>query len=284
MNAARLEEALAGRAPLLDGRTVILTGAAGGIGSAIARLLVAAGARVAVTDLHEQALAPVARELRERAAAAGATAATAATAAAATADPGADTRVFAQAIDAADPAAFAALHDAAAAALGPVDGIVNCAGLFEVRPHDQLDPAAWTRALTANLMTAVAGCAAVLPGMIARGSGSVVNVASTAGEYGSISPAAHYAAAKGGVIGLTKSLAREAAPAQVRVNAVSPGPTETAGLRDATPDVRALAGSRTLLGRLGRPEEIAGACLYLLSPLSTFVTGHVLRVNGGALL
>lgn len=273
-----LERTLAAGAPLLAGQTVILTGASGGIGAAIARLLVAAGARVALTDLHERPLALLAGELRERSG-------EAAAARAADGD-GSDRqqRVFAWAFDAADHAAFSAFHADAEAALGPVDGIVNCAGLFEVRAHDALDPADWSRVVTANLMTAAAGCAAVLPGMIARGAGAVVNVASTAGEYGSISPAAHYAAAKGGVIGLTKSLAREAAPAQVRVNAVSPGPTETPGLRDATPDVRALAGSRTLLGRLGEPEEIAGACLFLLSPLSTFVTGHVLRVNGGALL
>jgi NAD(P)-dependent dehydrogenase (short-subunit alcohol dehydrogenase family) len=273
-----LAAALAAGGPLLAGQTVILTGASGGIGAAIARLLVAAGARVALTDLHAQPLAELAGELRER------TAAAAARTADGDGSAGAEERLFAAAVDAADHAAFAAFHADTEAALGPVDGIVNCAGLFEVRSHDQLDPAAWSRVVAANLMTAAAGCAAVLPGMIARGSGSVVNVASTAGEYGSISPAAHYAAAKGGVIGLTKSLAREAAPAQVRVNAVSPGPTETAGLRDATPDARALAGSRTLFGRLGQPEEIAGACLFLLSPLSTFVTGHVLRVNGGALL
>ena len=120
--------------------------------------------------------------------------------------------------------------------------------------------------------------------MVARGSGSVVNFASTAGEYGSIRAAAHYAAAKGGVIALTKSLAREVSPAGVRVNAVSPGPTDTPALLAATPEQRAVAGSRTLFGRLGQPHEIAGACVFLLSPLSTFVTGTVLQVNGGALL
>jgi NAD(P)-dependent dehydrogenase (short-subunit alcohol dehydrogenase family) len=120
--------------------------------------------------------------------------------------------------------------------------------------------------------------------MVARGGGSIVNFASTAGEYGSVRAAAHYAAAKGGVIALTKSLAREVSPAGVRVNAVSPGPTDTPALLAATPEQRAIAGSRTLFGRLGQPHEIAGACVFLLSPLSTFVTGTVLQVNGGSLL
>ncbi len=236
---------------------MILTGATGGIGRAIARMLRAAGARVALTDLRQEPLDALAAELEEG---------------------------VARAFDAADPGAFASFAEEVAATLGPVDGLVNCAGLFEKLDYDQLDAAAWTRALTANLLTTAAGCQAVLPAMVARGAGAIVNVASTAGEYGSISPAAHYAAAKGGVIALTKSLAREAAPAQVRVNAVSPGPVETDGLLASTPEQKALAGSRTLFGRLGQPEEIAGACVFLLSPLSTFVTGHVLRANGGALL
>ncbi|HST41565.1 MAG TPA: SDR family NAD(P)-dependent oxidoreductase [Conexibacter sp.] len=273
MIAERLSDTLAGGMPLLEGRTVILTGAGGGIGRAIARVLVSAGARVALTDLHQEPLDTLSGELSQAGVVRGH-------------DAGldAEARLLTQAIDAADPAAFAALHARASAELGPVDGLVNCAGLFEKRTHDELDAAAWTRILTANLLTTAAGCQAVLPAMIARGSGSIVNVASTAGEYGSISPARHYAAAKGGVIGLTKSLAREAAPAQVRVNAVSPGPVDTDGLLAATPEQKAIAGSRTLFGRLGQPEEIAGACIFLLSPLSTFVTGHVLRVNGGALL
>jgi NAD(P)-dependent dehydrogenase (short-subunit alcohol dehydrogenase family) len=255
-------DAVAGGAPLLAGRTVVVTGATGGIGATLARLLAAAGAKVALTDLREEAVAQAAAELREDGA-----------------------EVCARAIDASDPAAFAAFAAEAAAELGPVDGLVNCAGLFEVRDFTALGEQDWTRALSANLGTAVAGCAAVLPGMLARGGGSIVNVASTAGEYGSISPAAHYAAAKGGVIGLTKSLAREAAPGNVRVNAVSPGPTETAATHaDTSPEQKAAVAARTLFNRLGRPEEIAAGCVFLLSPLSTFITGHVLRVNGGSLL
>jgi len=120
--------------------------------------------------------------------------------------------------------------------------------------------------------------------MIERGHGSVVNFASTAGEYGSISPGAHYAAAKGGVIAMTKSLAREVSPHGVRINVVSPGPTDTVALGAATAEQRAAAGARTLFNRLGRPEEIAACCVFLLSEMSAFVTGTVLQVNGGSLL
>jgi NAD(P)-dependent dehydrogenase (short-subunit alcohol dehydrogenase family) len=136
----------------------------------------------------------------------------------------------------------------------------------------------------ANVTTAFVACRSVLPTMIARGSGSIVNFASTAGEYGSISPGSHYAAAKGAVIAMTKSLAREASPHGVRVNAISPGPTDTVALGAATPEQRAMVGARTLFNRLGRPEEIAASCVYLLSGMSSFVTGTVLQVNGGSRL
>ena len=188
------------------------------------------------------------------------------------------------ALDAADPAAVRALVATATERLGAIDVLVNCAGVWAPRPFDAVDDDAWDDAIAGNLRNAWLCCQAVLPGMIARGAGSIVNFASTAGEYGSVSPAAHYAAAKGGVIAMTKSLARETGPHGVRVNAVSPGPTDTVALGAATAEQRMSVARRTLLGRLGRPEEIAGAVLFLASPLSGFVTGHVLRVNGGSLL
>jgi len=247
--------AVAGNRPLLEEAVVILTGATGGIGSAIARMLVAAGARVAVTDLAQEPVDALATELG----------------------------VFGEASDASSWEGFAAFHRRVASALGPVHGMVNCAGLWAPGGYDEIDETGYAATLDANLKTAFVACRTVLPGMVARGSGSVVNFASTAGEYGSFRAAAHYAAAKGGVIALTKSLAREVSPAGVRVNAVSPGPTDTPALLAATPEQRAIAGARTLFNRLGQPHEIAGACVFLLSPLSTFVTGTVLQVNGGAL-
>jgi NAD(P)-dependent dehydrogenase (short-subunit alcohol dehydrogenase family) len=156
--------------------------------------------------------------------------------------------------------------------------------LWAPRPYEEIDDEAWLATLDGNLRTAFVACRTVLPGMVARGQGSVVNFASTAGEYGSISPAAHYAAAKGGVVAMTKSLAREVSPHGVRVNAVSPGPIDTVALGAATTEQKAAVGARTLFGRLGRPHEIAGACAFLVSPLSTFMTGTVVQVNGGSLL
>ena len=246
---------------LLDGQTVILTGAAGGIGRHLAAALGAAGARVALTDLPGEELAAVELDV----AAGGA-------------------QVLAEGFDGTDAARFAAFRERVSDSLGPVDGLVTCAGFWQPKPFQELTTDDLMTMLTANLVTAFVACRTVLPAMVERRSGSVVNFASTAGEYGSISPAAHYAAAKGGVIAMTKSLAREVSPHGVRINAVSPGPTDTVALGAATPEQKAAAGARTLFNRLGRPDEIAASCVYLLSSMSSFVTGHVHQVNGGSLL
>jgi NAD(P)-dependent dehydrogenase (short-subunit alcohol dehydrogenase family) len=242
------QDARRAAAGMLEDRVVILTGATGGIGTTIAWMLVAAGARVAVTDLSADRVSDLSAELR----------------------------CFGAATDASSRDAFGAFHAEVEDALGPTDGIVNCAGLWAPLPYDEIDEEAWASTIAGNLSTTFVTCRTV--------SGSVVNFASTAGEYGSITPAAHYAAAKGGVVAMTKSLAREVSPHGVRVNAVSPGPIDTAALGAATAEQKAKVGARTLFGRLGRPREIAGACVFLLSPLSTFMTGSVVQVNGGALL
>jgi NAD(P)-dependent dehydrogenase (short-subunit alcohol dehydrogenase family) len=246
---------------LLSDMTVMLTGAAGGIGRHVAAALAAAGARIAVTDVSTDGLERVERDV----AAFG-------------------TPIFAEAFDCADATAFAAFHRRVESELGDVEGLVSCAGWWQPRPFDEIERGELDAMWTANAVTAFVACRTVLPAMIARRRGSVVNFASTAGEYGSISPGAHYAAAKGAVIGMTKSLAREASPYGVRVNAISPGPTDTVALGAATPEQKATVGGRTLFNRLGRPEEIAAGCVYLLSGMSTFVTGTVLQVNGGSRL
>jgi NAD(P)-dependent dehydrogenase (short-subunit alcohol dehydrogenase family) len=238
---------------LLAGRTVILTGAAGGIGRHIARSLAEAGAKVAATDIAPDGLSELGAQLEE-------------------------------AFDGADPERFAAFHGRVREQLGEVDGLVTCAGFWQSRPFAEIDVGELERMFRANVTTSWVACHAVLPAMIERGAGSIVNFASTAGEYGSISPGSHYAAAKGAVIAMTKSLAREVSPHGVRINAISPGPTDTVALGAATPEQKAAAGARTLFNRLGRPDEIAAGCVYLLSEMSSFVTGTVLQVNGGSRL
>ncbi len=249
-------DAFRAAAGMLADEKVILTGATGGIGSTIARMLSAAGARLAITDLSADRVDALAAQLD----------------------------CLGASVDVSSAADFRAFHDLVEQELGPPTGIVNCAGLWAPLPFEEIDEDAWTATLAGNLGTAFVTCQAVLPGMVARRRGSVVNFASTAGEFGSISAAAHYAAAKGGVVSMTKSLAREVSPHGVRINAVSPGPIDTAALGAATAEQKASVGARTLFNRLGQPHEIAGACVFLLSPLSTFMTGTVVQVNGGSLL
>jgi 2-hydroxycyclohexanecarboxyl-CoA dehydrogenase len=245
----------------LSGKTAVVIGAGGTIGREVARVLAAEGAAVAASDIDDAALGGLAAILEAESA-----------------------KYYLRAADAADPASAAEFLTDARNALGPVDVLVNVAGYWEIIDFTSSDQAHWDKMLRANLLTAMLTCHAVLPEMLERGSGSIVNFASTAGEYGSIRPSAAYAAAKGGVIAFTKSLAREVSPRGVRVNCVSPGPVDTPMLQAATPEQRAIAANRTLLRRLGTPGDIAQGVRYLASDESAFITGDVLRVNGGSLL
>lgn len=244
--------------PLLRDRTILVTGAAGGIGRVVSRVLRDAAAQLVLVDRPGAALDELSGALGDSA--------------------------EVRELDATDPAGVRQCVTDVEGSMGPIDGLVNCAGLWEVSPWAEIDDAHWHAVIDANLRSAFVCCQSVLPGMVRRRQGAIVNFASTAGEYGSISPASHYAAAKGGVVALTKSLAREVGEFNVRVNAISPGPTDTVALGAASAEDKARVGQRTLLRRLAEPEEMAHGVLYLVGPLSTFVTGHVLRVNGGALL
>ncbi|MFM8515401.1 MAG: SDR family NAD(P)-dependent oxidoreductase [Actinomycetota bacterium] len=243
----------------LDGYTAIVTGASGAIGQAVVERLLQEGASaVLVTDLPQTNIVEISA--------------------------GWDAHTHAVATDLSDPAGARELMRACNEYIGSPDILVNVAGAWQIIDYVDSDENQWMSMIRANLLTAMSACHAVLPGMLERHSGSIVNFASTAGEYGSIRPSAAYAGAKGGVIAFTKSLAREVSPEGVRVNAISPGPIDTPALKAASPEQRAIAAARTLVGRLGRPEDIAAGVAYLASEDSAFVTGTVLQVNGGSLL
>jgi 2-hydroxycyclohexanecarboxyl-CoA dehydrogenase len=243
----------------LQGKTALVTGGASGIGAATARRLAAEGARVAIGDLNEQGAKDVAGELDG----------------------------FAFALDVADAASVKAGVAAAVEALGEIDVLVNNAGTdrfaFFVNSDEQL----WDIVLGVNLRGVLAVTHAVLPGMQQRRAGSIVNVASEAGRVGSQGSAV-YSAAKAGVIGFTKAIAREAARYRVRCNAVAPGPIETP-LLNAAPAMLGEIGERlkqgmvnaTALGRAGEPEEVAAAIVFLAGDEASYVTGQTLNVSGG---
>jgi 2-hydroxycyclohexanecarboxyl-CoA dehydrogenase len=247
------------RAMRLEGKTAFVTGGASGIGAATARRLAAEGARVAIGDLNEDGARDVAGELDG----------------------------FACLLDVADTASVAAAVGAAVGELGEIDVLVNNAGTDRFAFFVNTDEELWDFVLGVNLRGVLAVTHAVLPRMQERRGGCIVNVASEAGRVGSQGSAV-YSAAKAGVIGFTKAIAREAARYRVRANAVAPGPIETP-LLNAAPLVLGEVGERlkqamvnqTALKRAGEPEEVAAAIAFLASEDASYVTGQTLNVSGG---
>jgi 2-hydroxycyclohexanecarboxyl-CoA dehydrogenase len=243
-------------------RSAIVTGAARGIGAAVARTLARDGFAVAVTDVDLAGAEAVAEGIRR----AGGTAA-------------------ATKLDVTDPAGIAQAVGGVAAGLGPPWVLVNNAGWDRLEPFVENDPALWDRLIALNLRGAFHVTRVVLDGMMARRGGRIVNVSSDAGRVGSMGETV-YAACKAGLIGFTKSLAREVARHGITVNAVCPGPTETALLDEVRASARGAkimeAVCRSIpLGRLGSPDDVAGAVAYFASEGAEYVTGQVLSVSGG---
>ncbi len=247
----------------LKGKVAIITGAAGGIGRALVKRFCEEGAHVVAADISETALDEMARELKEY-----------------------SDSITPLRMDITDHAGVAAQVGEARKTLGRIDILVNNAGWDAVKPFVDTTPDFWRKLVDINLMGPLNLQHAVLPIMIADGGGKIVNIASDAGRVGS-SGESVYSACKGGIIAFSKTLARETARSNVRVNVVCPGPTDTAILRSFTGEgevgrkiydglVRAIP-----LKRVGQPEDIPGMVAFFSSDDADFITGQVVSVSGG---
>jgi 3-oxoacyl-[acyl-carrier protein] reductase len=241
----------------LSGKVAFVTGSTRGIGHAVASALYAAGAKVAIVGRDADRARAVADALGARAAGV--------------------------ACDVADGTQVESAIAAAEQALGPIDILVNNAGLTRDNILLRLSEADWDTVLDANLKGAFFTTRSVIKGMMKRRSGRIVNISSIVGLTGNKGQA-NYAASKAGLIGFTKSVAKEYASRGILVNAIAPGFIETDMTAALPEEGRKALLEGIALGRLGRPEDVAGAVVFLASDLAAYVTGQVLVVDGGMVI
>jgi NAD(P)-dependent dehydrogenase (short-subunit alcohol dehydrogenase family) len=247
-------------APLpLSGRVAVVTGAARGIGRAAAHRLALEGARVAFLDVDGEAVTAAAAAMTRGALA-----------------------VSAHTVDVADELSVAEALRTVLAAEGRIDILVNNAGIYPHAPLEELTFAEWRRVLSINLDGVFLVTRAVYPHMRERNFGRIVNISTAAFHIGYPELTA-YLASKGGIIGFTRSLAAEAGPYGITVNAITPGMIETEGTREEDPDGELFdeIGAGQAVKRRGRPEDIAEAIAYLARPAAGFITGQTINVDGG---
>jgi 2-hydroxycyclohexanecarboxyl-CoA dehydrogenase len=247
----------------LRDKVAVVTGGGGGIGSAVCARFAEEGARVAVLDLDSAAAERVAAAARAS-----------------------EAQAKAYAVDITDATRVNAVVGEIERDLGPIEILVNNAGWDRAAPFLETDEALWRKIVAINLMGPLNLHHAVLKGMGARGRGRVVNVASDAGRVGS-SGEAVYSACKGGIIAFSKTMAREMARQRITINVVCPGPTDTALFHDFAGEgergekLKAALTRAIPFGRLGKPEDLPGAIVFLASDDAAFITGQVLSVSGG---
>lgn len=240
------------------GKIAIVTGAARGIGREIAGQFAIRGAGVAIVDIDGEAAADAARAVGPDA--------------------------LAVRCDVSDSAAVKAMVETVVGRFNRIDILVNNAGVCERAKVEELTEEQWDRMLAINLKGPFLVSRAVIPYMKAQVSGRIINIASVAGKIGGLMVGLHYTTSKGGVLAMTRGLARELAPFGVTVNSVCPAmvDTEMGGLFRGDEKERYLLG--VPLGRLARPEDVAGAVMYLASDAARYITGEVIDVNGGMVM
>jgi len=243
----------------LSGRVALVTGAGQNQGAGIARALAAQGAAVAVNDLHGERAEEVVKQIAARGG-----------------------RALAAPFDVTDLAAVSAGVARIARELGPIEVLVNNAGVPEsmgVAQFREMDPSAWRRYVDLNLYGVTNCCKAVIDGMCERGFGRVITISSGAGQTGLALGVSLYAAGKGGAISFMRHLALETARFGVTANTLALGLMSNAG----GPDVTAALAKAIPIGRLGTPEDVGAACVYLASNEAAWLTGQTIGLNGGNL-
>ncbi len=245
----------------LKGRVAIVTGAARGIGRGIALALAREGAAVAALDLQLSLLDDLVGHVRRQGG-----------------------QVLPLAVDVTRKVQIEQAVAWVVAEWGRVDILVNNAGIYEVLPIEAISEEQWDRVLAVNLKGAFLCCQAVIPAMKQQANGRIVSIASSAGKSGGTLAGAHYSVSKAGIICLTKQLARELGPYGITANAVAPGRIDTPMIRLASDEENEAFRLRTPLGRLGTPEDVAGAVVFLASDEASFITGEIVDVNGGLLI
>jgi 3-oxoacyl-[acyl-carrier protein] reductase len=238
----------------LTGKTALITGASGGIGAAIAKTLHGAGATVALSGTRVEPLQALAAELGDR--------------------------VHVLPCNLSDAEAVNALPKQAAEAMGSVDILVNNAGITRDNLFMRMSEEEWADVIEVNLTATMRLCKGVVRGMMKARWGRIVNISSVVGATGNPGQA-NYAASKGGMVAMSKAIAYEVASRGITVNCVAPGFIETAMTDKLTEDQKAAILGQVPAGRMGTPEEIAAAVLYLASPEAAYMTGATLHVNGG---
>ena len=244
----------------LEGKKAIVTGAARGIGKVIAEKIAALGASVSLADVNKATLDETVNGLKSK-----------------------GLKVIGVIMDVRDNNSIRQAIEETASAFGGLDIIVNNAGILGTsKIEDMQRDGEWNRVLDVNLSGTFFASQAALPYLKKSSAGRIINISSVTGRNGGFEGSMSYAASKGGVIAITRGMARHLAPYKITVNAVCPAATETDILKGYTPQQVENQCKNILLYRLGKPEEIAGAACYLASDEAAFVTGLMLDINGGA--